>query len=633
MSRRGSSDDRTTWRQYLRYRFDGLLARGTWAVLLWLGIVTFIVVLIASFLLRRAGITLAGSEDAGWFEDFWQSLLRTLDTGTMAGDTGWRQRLVALTVTLFGLLVLGTLIGVIASGVEAQIDRMKRGRSAVVESDHIVVLGASYLLPDVVDQLCRANAGRGVALVVMADRDPTEMSDDVRQGIESTFGNRLVFRDGDPTLLVDLELVRLQTCRTVVVLNGDGDHLGDARAVHTVLSVREALGDLPTPIIVVLDEVAVAATIASSLDEQVHPLVISQAVARNVVFALRERGLGEVIAELFDFRGADIYVRECSELIGTRFADVVAGASEFRPIGLVHDGGSVELLPAHDAVIGTADRLVVVANDPTVSIELGRDATVGGAGAAAVVDRPRFAHVAATQHVLVVGWSGLGRPLLTGWAMSAGSGSTVEVVYDPRVIEVDQIDVPDLGGIPVTLTGVAGDVATVSRRVSSSEVTAIVLLAYRDHLPPQEVDSRTLLELITIRHDLETQGESVPRLVIELTDPGNAPLADVRGTDEVIVTPAMASRMLAQLVDDPVRRALYLALYAPGGATIHLLPAERLDLTGTVSMRDIVAAGAAHGVLAIGWRRSSESGGELALNPAADRRFELAPHDEIVVIG
>ena len=317
MSRRGSSDDRTTWRQYLRYRFDVLLARGTWAVLLWLGIVTFAVVLTASFLLRRAGVTLAGSEDAGWFEDFWQSLLRTLDTGTMAGDDGWRQRLVALGVTIFGLLVLGTLIGVIATGVEAQIDRMKRGRSAVVENDHIVVLGASSLLPIVVEQLLLANAGRHIAIVVMADQDPADLNEEVRRSIESTHGNRLVFRAGDPTRLADLELLRLGHCRSVIVLNGEGDHVGDARAVHTVLAVREALGpDVRTPIIVVLDEAVVAQTVAGTLTESVHPIVVSQAVARNVVFALRERGLGEVMAELSDFRGAGIHVSRCPDLVG-----------------------------------------------------------------------------------------------------------------------------------------------------------------------------------------------------------------------------------------------------------------------------------------------------------------------------
>lgn len=283
MSRRGSSDDRTTWRQFLRYRFDGLLARGTWAVLLWLGIVTFAVVFVASFLLRRGGVTLAGSEDASWFEDFWQSLLRTLDTGTMAGDTGARQRIVALAVTVFGLLVFGTLIGVIASGVEAQIDRMKRGRSAVVESDHIVVLGSSSLLPVVVDQLLRANVGKRIAIVVMADRDPAEVSEEVRAEVEHTFGNRLVFRSGDPARVADLDLVRLSTCRSVLVLNGDGDDVGDARAVHTVLAVGEVLGGFDAkPLVVVLDDAAVAQAVVETCGPSVHPFVVSLGVARNV---------------------------------------------------------------------------------------------------------------------------------------------------------------------------------------------------------------------------------------------------------------------------------------------------------------------------------------------------------------
>lgn len=632
MTRGGSSDDRTTLRQYLRYRFDGLLARGTWAVLLWLGIITFTVVLTASFLLRRAGVTLAGSEDAGWFEDFWQSLLRTLDTGTMASDEGWRQRLVALTVTVFGLLVLGTLIGVIASGVEAQIDRMKRGRSAVVESDHIVVLGASSLLPGVVDQLCRANAGKRTAIVVMADEDPTEMGEQVRQGVENTFGNRLVFRDGDPTRLADLELVRLGHCRTVVVLNGDGDHVGDARAVHTVLAVRETLGDVDrTPIIVVLDEIAVAETLAASLDGRVHTIVVSQAVARNVVFALRERGLGEVMAELSDFRGADIYVTQCPELVGTRFGAVAVGSFHSRPIGRLTSNGTVELLLAFDAVIEEGDRLIVVARGDSVPIDVDSIADDGSWDVGSQ-ERPVFQAPAATQHVLVVGWSGLGRPLLAGWALSAGAGSSVEVIFDPRVIDIDDIDVADLGGIAVVLTPFAGDLVTDRSRVGP-ETTAIALLAYRDHLPPQEVDSRTLLELMSLRRELEHRVQPMPRLVIELTDAGNAPLADVRGIDEVIVTPAMASRILAQLVDDPSRRAVYLALYNIDGPSFHLIAAESLDLNGDVAMGDIVRAAYRHGVLAIGWRRPAERGGELVLGPPSDQRLTLFAGDEIVVVG
>lgn len=626
MSRRGSSDDRTTWRQFLRYRFDGLLARGTWAVLLWLGIVTFAVVFVASFLLRRGGVTLAGSEDASWFEDFWQSLLRTLDTGTMAGDTGARQRIVALAVTVFGLLVFGTLIGVIASGVEAQIDRMKRGRSAVVESDHIVVLGSSSLLPVVVDQLLRANVGKRIAIVVMADRDPAEVSEEVRAEVEHTFGNRLVFRSGDPTRVADLDLVRLSTCRSVLVLNGDGDDVGDARAVHTVLAVGEVLGGFDAkPLVVVLDDAAVAQAVVETCGPSVHPFVVSLGVARNVAFALREQGLGAVMSELTDFRGADVYVHDPDpDLVGIRFADVVFRYRDCRPIGLMR-AGDVELVPAPERVVEPGDRLIVVGDTGAAALPSSLPLPTVIPASPPVADEP---HPGAHQHVLVVGWNGFGRQFLTGWAQLATEGSTVEVVFDAALVDESAIDLPEEVRDVVVLTPVADRSGEVSGR-ATAEITTIVLLAYRDHLPPEEVDSRTLLELVTLRRDLARRGIETPRLVIELMDLGNASLAQVRASDDVLVTPAMASRLVAQLTDQPDRRAVFLALYATDGPTIHLVDAGRLGLSGEVTTRQIVESATASGLVAIGWRRA----GELALNPDESQQVDLAADDQIVVIG
>ena len=50
-------------------------------------------------------------------------------------------------------------------------------------------------------------------------------------------------------------------------------------------------------------------------------------------------------------------------------------------------------------------------------------------------------------------------------------------------------------------------------------------------------------------------------------------------------------------------------------------------------MRDIVASSYANGLLAIGWRRSAPSGAELVLNADEAQQVELAPGDQIVVIG
>ena len=620
-----SSRDRPTLRERLRYRFDNLLAKGTWAVLAWLGLITLGVVVLASLSLRRVGVTLSGSTNSGWFEDFWQSLLRTLDTGTMAGDSGVRQRLVALIVTLFGVLVAGTVIGVIASGVEGQIDRMKRGRSTVIESDHLVVLGESSMLPVVVEQLALANRSAPTAIVVLADRDSTEMRDEVRRVVHDTHRCRLVFRTGDPVRTDDLQLVRLHEARSVIVLNGDGAHAGDARAAHTVLAVRDLLGAAPEiPIVVMFDDARVARGVAEAGGPSVHPLVTAQAVGRTAAFSLRERGLGDVMDQLNDFQGSDIHIVDVEGAGGLTFGEIVARCANARPIGLLARDGAVRLDPDPAVRCGPGDRLVAVA-----------------ANAHAPTLRPAGSHPAnpavgaidpcterGVEHLVVLGWNSIGPHLLDGWALTAARGSTVRVVVDGELVDAAEVELDDLDLASVDLV-VSSLGALAIDDTAIEGATTIVVLSYRDHLPFAECDSRTLLDLMALRRRLDANGGRSVDVIVELLDADDDPLARAWGATEVMVTPTMASRLIAQLADQPERRAVYLALYANGGPSIHLVPAQDLGLAGDVTMDEVARASVERGVLAVGWRRS----GVTTLNPVEGEQIRLDPGDQIVVVG
>ena len=170
-----------SFRNRVRYRFDRLLSRGVWAVLLWLGAITFLVVLRSALLLTISSVTFTGEGDPSFPEEFWQSLLRVIDPGTMASDVGIGRRLLALTVTMTGVLIAGTLIGLIAAGVEQRVERLRRGRSIVVESGHYVVLGWSDRLRVVIDQLTKADPG--AVVVVLAGRDAPDMDDQPMAGM------------------------------------------------------------------------------------------------------------------------------------------------------------------------------------------------------------------------------------------------------------------------------------------------------------------------------------------------------------------------------------------------------------------------------------------------------------------
>jgi len=57
--------------------------------LLFLGAATLATVVVSALVLGLAGVTFGGNESSSFLEDFWQSMLRALDPGTMAGDVGW----------------------------------------------------------------------------------------------------------------------------------------------------------------------------------------------------------------------------------------------------------------------------------------------------------------------------------------------------------------------------------------------------------------------------------------------------------------------------------------------------------------------------------------------------------------
>jgi hypothetical protein len=232
------------------------------------------------------------------------------------------------------------------------------------------------------------------------------------------------------------------------------------------------------------------------------------------------------------------------------------------------------------------------------------------------------------QHLLVLGWNGRAPDLLRGWALLADPASTVEIVFDSRLISAEEVEVPELGVATVVLTPAAGGALADTVHVTD-HVTTIVLLSYGDRLPPGEADSRTLLDLIALGRDFVARDDATPRVVAELLDLGNASLARARGATDVIVTPSMASRLVAQFADQPERRGVYFSLYVPGGPALRMVSFDRLGLSGTMTMRSIVRSAAQAGVIAIGWRRS----GELELNPHEDATIDVMAGDEIVLIG
>src|SRR5690606_26645929 len=124
----------------------------------------------------------------------------------------WGFRIVMLLVTVGGILIVSTLIGVLAAGIETRVGDLRKGRSRVLEEDHTVILNWSDSIFDIITQLAIANRSRKRAsIVVLADRDKVEMEEEIAAKAGKLGRTRVICRSGDPTDLYDLSLVSPET--------------------------------------------------------------------------------------------------------------------------------------------------------------------------------------------------------------------------------------------------------------------------------------------------------------------------------------------------------------------------------------------------------------------------------------
>ncbi|PJF24042.1 MAG: hypothetical protein CUN53_19835, partial [Phototrophicales bacterium] len=160
------------------------------------------------------GFSQQGGGRIPFWEAVWESLMRTLDPGTMGQDTGSGFRAVMLLVTLGGIFIVSALIGVLNNAIQGQIERLRKGRSRVLESGHTVVLGWSPQIFTILNELMIANENQHRArIVILANEDKVQMEDEIRERVRLRGKTRPICRSGNPLDPNDLEIVSPHTAK------------------------------------------------------------------------------------------------------------------------------------------------------------------------------------------------------------------------------------------------------------------------------------------------------------------------------------------------------------------------------------------------------------------------------------
>ena len=619
----------------LRYRVDNAFSRGTRVVILWLAAITAAIVLTATLVLTVFRAAVNNEKHVGALEAFWQSLLRVIDPGTMASDNGWLLRVVALFVTLAGIFIASTLIGIIATGIDQKIGELRKGRSFVVEEGHTLVLGWSPRLFAIVSELVEANANQPRSCIaILAGMDKVEMEDDLRARVGNTRNTRVVCRRGDPTNPLDLEIVNASEARSIIVLGTEGD--GDAEAVKSVLAVMARDPNLEQAHVVVeLNDERNAEVLRENSGGRVIPVQSSAVIAGVTAQACRQTGLSAVYQELLDFEGDEIYFQRVPELEGQAFSDALLGFEQSAVLGISTAGGQIRLNPPMDTVFGPGDSVIAISEDDDTVVFRGfRDADV------TVAPSPDGLGDGRAESLLVVGWNALGPRVLQELDQFVVAGSSVEVLVDDDLVGDELVDpegVVTLGttNLGVTFTPTRGDPELVTRTATTRSFDHIILLGYRSGVTQAEADARTLLTLLQLHRCLD-RSDGTPRIVAELLDSRDVELGRVTAADDLIVSDVLSSLAMAQLSERPELDAVFTDLFDIEGSSITLRPASTYIRDGRHPFASYVAAARANGEIALGYRLASGGGlggSGVVLNPPKSMPVELGSDGQLVVLS
>lgn len=620
----------------LRYQFDNFMSKGTVALVSGLAFVSLLFIVLMAVLVSTSGMAPEGGDRLSLPEALWGVLMRTLDSGAVGGDTGWVFRLTMLFVTFGGIFVVSTLIGLLSSGIDAKLEDLRKGRSRVLETDHIVILGWSLQIFTLISELALANANRpDTCIVVLSDEDKVEMETALYDTLGKLPRIRLVCRTGSPSTMADLGIVSIQTARSIIILNPIGEH-ADTQLVKTLLAITSIPRSHPQPYHLVAQVQTPKTLDVLNLvaHHQIEPLLINDLIARIVVQTCRQSGLSTVYVDLLNFSGNEIYFREEPALYGKTYGEALLAYNHSAVIGVQNADGAIQLNPPSHTRLQPGEQLIVISEDD--------DTTYLNHAATAPIDQAAIQLVepapASAEHTLILGWNDRVCNIIQLLDQYVAPNSTVMVVAELPAAEIDV----SKAALPLqnqTVRYQQGDPTDRNILESLNLVNydhAVVLC--NASLGVEQADARTLVTLLHLR-DICDRAHHNCQIVTEILDVRNQALAQVARPDDFVISEQLISLMLAQVAEQKSVNAVLTGLFSPEGSEIYLKPAHHyVAVDRAVNFYTVVEAARQRGESAIGYRCKADANNSaraygVVINPPKDQSIEFQLQDAIILLA
>ena len=323
-----------------------------------------------------------------------------------------------------------------------------------------------------------------------------------------------------------------------------------------------------------------------------------------------------------------------SAIFAKKYSDALLAFNEAAVIGISRQGKTM-VNPAMDTVIQAGDQFIAIAEDDDKVIYTGTREDIESIQ---VVAKQRDADKA--ESLLIIGWSSMGRAVLTELSEFLPAGSKVKIVAQTRYVDPVELENLVFGSIEVSFVPISGDIDDLIAIAKDQHYDEVIVLGYRTVISESEADAQTMLTMLQMNQLFVTEGNGVEptRLVAEILDSRKTELARVAAVDDLVVSDSLAALIIAQISENPNLAPVFEDLFDAEGATLNVRNiSEYVEIGKSVTFAELVAHARNYGESAIGYRvantTSSDGSTGVILNPSKTMEFVPAAGDGLVVIG
>lgn len=629
-----------TFKQKFSYFFDNTLSRGTGAIIAWLSILTVVLVLLFSVIYLLVGVHFEDTGELNFLQAFWESLMRSLDPGSVAGDTKWALRAVGILVTISGIFILSSLIGILSAGLANKIDDLRKGHSLVLSKNHTLIIGWSQKIFFILNELIIANENqKKPSIVILDERDKPEMDEEIRQNLPNTKNTKIITRSGNTLDIKALNIVNPDEAKSIIILPPDNleDESKDIHVIKTLLALIFNPARTKKEYHVV-SEIKNFENLdaASVVGKHEASIIYSQdIISRISAQTCHQPGLSVIYMGLVSFDGDEIYFSDIESLYGKTYKEALFAFEDSSVIGIRKDNGAILINPTPDTFIEKGDRVIAISDDDDTVIPTMK--TTFEIDNSTIVSKERSSSIKKENNI-ILGWNQRAKGIICELDQYLENGSVMSVITLTELSQEEKEEVEkELKNQKIEFN--VGDYTkrNVLEKLNITNYDNIIILS-NINVSQQEADAYTLLSLVLIR-DIANEKGIKAKIISEMNDLKNRELADVTEADDFIISQDLISRILAQISENKELKNVYDILFSSEGSEIYLKDADNYVLTEKpVNFYTILESAANKNETAIGYQikeyahNSSKNYG-IVVNPDKSEIITLKKGDKIIVLS